>query len=198
MINKNQNLKGFTLVETLVSLFIFGMMSVAVTNIFVGSINTQTRILQNQDMMNQSNYALEYMGKAIRMAKKDASGLCAPLGGSYGLDEVDGKESITFLVYDTTDKADRCRKFSLGSNNVIQESRSTTNSKENFLAPQDITSSSVKVNDLSFYLSGYGIETPDEAFQPKITIMIKMAYNTPSNPPVLIMQTSISQRELDI
>jgi len=193
MIIKKQNQKGFTLIETLVSLFIFGMMSVALVNIFVGALNSQTRILQNQDLMSQTSYVLERMGKIIRMAEKDVAGTCAPAGESY---LVSG-QSITFLTYDTKAAAYRCAKFSLESN-TIKESRSTDTTAANLQAAQAITSSSIYVSGLSFTVTGDTLgESP--ALQPKTTILINARYNAvTANPPRLIIQTSISQRKLDI
>jgi prepilin-type N-terminal cleavage/methylation domain-containing protein len=192
MINNNQNSKGFTLIETLVSLFIFGMMSVALVNIFVGTLNTQTRILQNQDLMSQSSYALEHMGKIIRMAEKDTVGTCAPVGENYEV--ANGVKSITFLAYDSKSAKYICVKFSL-ENNAIKESRSTDEKASNLQTAQAITSSSVYVSDLAFEVTG---DSLGDLIQPKVTIMINMRYNSSFDPPRLIMQTSISQRKLDI
>ncbi len=193
MIKNNQNLRGFTLIETLVSLFIFGMMSVALVNIFVGALNSQTRILQNQDLMNQSSYTLEYMGKVIRMAERDTTGNCAPTGESYKVEN--GIKSITFLAYDSKASEYRCTQFLL-ENNAIKERVSTDTTATNLGSSQSITSSSVYVSDLAFNVTG---DTTGDTLQPKTTIMINMRYNVIStNAPRLIMQTSVSQRKLDI
>jgi prepilin-type N-terminal cleavage/methylation domain-containing protein len=192
MIKDNQKIKGFTLIETLVSLFIFGMMSVALVNIFVSALNTQTRILQNQDLMNQSSYTLEYMGKIIRMAEKDTAGDCAPAGESYKVDN--GIKAITFLAYDSKDKVYKCTQFLL-ENNTIKERRSTDLTAVNLQTSQAITSSSVYVSDLAFNVAG---DVLGDTLQPKTTIMVNMRYNTVSNQPRLIIQTSVSQRKLDI
>jgi prepilin-type N-terminal cleavage/methylation domain-containing protein len=192
MIIKNQKSKGFTLVETLVSLFIFGTMSVVLVNTFVGTLNTQTRILQNQDLMNQSSYALEHMGKIIRMAERDEVGSCAPAGEGYQVDN--GVKSITFLAYDSKESVYKCVRFLL-EDNAIKESRSTDETDDNLGVAQAITSSSVYVSDLAFNVTG---DSLGDVLQPKITIMINMRYNISPNPPRLIVQTTISQRKLDI
>ena len=189
----NQKIKGFTLIETLVSLFIFGMMSVALVNIFVSTLNTQTRILQNQDLMNQASYSLEYMGKIIRMAERDDDGGCAPAMKSYGL----GANSITFLAYDTKAGANRCMQFLL-EGNAIKVKKSTDDTSANLQAAQAITSSSVYViaaNGLYFSVIG---DTVGDTRQPMVTILISMRYNISPSPPYITMQTSISQRKLDI
>jgi len=191
MINKNQNSKGFTLVETLVSLLIFGFISVILVNIFVSVLNSQRRILQNQELMNQSSYALEYIAKIVRMAENDADGTCVTAGENYAL----GTNSITFLAYDTKSLSYKCTQFLL-QDNAIKEKKSTDDTSANLGTAQEITSSSVKVDDLIFAVTG---DVLNDSLQPKVTIMIKMESSTSfSNPPSLIIQTSVSQRKLDI
>jgi prepilin-type N-terminal cleavage/methylation domain-containing protein len=196
MMTNNKKTKGFTLVETLVSLFIFGMMSVVLVNVFVSGLNTQTRILQNQDLMNQASYSLEYMGKLIRMAERDETGNCAPIGESYGVGGSYPDNSITFLAYDTKAGDYRCLQFLL-EGNAIKEKRSTTDSSAQFQTAQAITSSSVYVitDGLYFFVNG---DTADDQRQPMITTLINLRYNASPDPPYLTMQTTVSQRKLDI
>jgi len=191
MIMKGKNKKGFTMVETLVSIGMFGFISIALINIFVSAVKSQSRILQNQELMEQSSYALEYMGKIIRMAKKDAAGNCTgTVDANYGV----GADSIAFLAYDTNAEEYRCRQFLLESN-VIEEKKSTDESSANLGTAVAITSSKVKVNGLTLAVTGDGSDT----IQPKVTIMIKMQSNVSvADAPSITIQTSVSQRQLDI
>lgn len=186
MMNNNQKTKGFTLIEMLVSILIFGFISVLLVNIFTSVLDTQTRILQNQGLLNQSSYALEYMSKAIRMAEKDSDGSC--IGAEHaGENYATGTDSISFLTYDN-----KCLKFLL-DNGAIEEIRSTDENPGTTAVP--ITSSSVSVDGLTFNVLGDG----DDEDQPRITIMIKMrALPLVTSSPVLIVQTTISQRKLNI
>jgi prepilin-type N-terminal cleavage/methylation domain-containing protein len=192
MMKINSNLKGFTLVETLVSLFIFGMMSVALVNIFVSGTNTQGRILKNQELMNQSSYALERMSKAIRMATVDATGDCVGTAGeNYGL----GSNAIYFLSFDSKLNDYLCREFLL-EDNVIKERRSADTTRASLATAQDLTATSVKVDDLTFNVTG---DTVGDLYQPRVTIMVKMESNsTLLDGPYMTVQTSVSQRRLDI
>jgi len=188
---KGKNKKGFTMVETLVSIGMFGFISIALINIFVAAIKSQSRILQNQELMEQSSYALEYMGKIVRMAKKDVAGNCTGTANrNYGI----GSDSINFLAYDSNDETYKCRQFLLESN-VIKEKKSTDGSSSNLGTAVPITSSKVKVNGLTLAVTGDGSDT----IQPKITVMIKMQSNiSVADAPNITIQTSISQRQLDI
>lgn len=194
MIKNKSNSKGFTLVETLTSLFIFGMMSVALVNIFVSGTNTQGRILRNQELMNQSSYALERMSRAIRMATVDSTGDCAGVAGeNYGL----SSSTIYFLSWDAklATPAYICRSFLLDGG-VIKERRSSDATRANLSAAQAVTATSVIVSDLTFNITG---DTVGDLLQPKVTIKIEMESNTGiSTGPYMTVQTSVSQRRLDI
>ncbi|MFZ2390214.1 MAG: type II secretion system protein [Minisyncoccales bacterium] len=193
MINNNQKIKGFTLVETLVALLIFGFVSVILVNIFVSVLNSQKRILQNQELMNQSSYTLEYMSKAIRMAEKDMTGTCSGAAGEnfrVGTSPV----SIAFLTYDIKDSSYKCVQF-LIEDNAVKERRSTDESLPVGTA-LPITSSAVSVDRLEFYVTG---DVLGDNIQPKVTVMIKMkSLSSSTNAPMVIVETTISQRKLDI
>ncbi|MFA5169536.1 MAG: type II secretion system protein [Candidatus Paceibacterota bacterium] len=191
MINKIKNSKAFTMVETMVSIALFGFISIVLINVFVSAIKGQTRILQNQELMDQSTYVLEYMAKILRMAQKDTAGDCTgTAGANYGV----GINSINFVAYDTMEEDYRCRQFIL-ENDIIKERRSTDESAANLGASQDMTSSKVKVEGLTFGVTGNVV---GDLVQPKVTVMVKMESNISLNPPEITVQTSVSQRSLDI
>jgi len=185
--------KAFTLVETLVSIGLFGFISLALADIFVASIRGQTRILQNQQLMEQSSYALEYMGKILRMAQKDTTGTCTGrVNANYGVGTAP-EVSISFLAYDTTNEEYRCRQF-LFESDAVKEKKSTDETSANFGSAQEITSSKVKVEGLTFAVTG---DSAADTIQPRVTVMIKMKTNISINPPDITVQTSVSQRHLD-
>jgi len=187
-INKKMN-KGFTLVETLVSITLFGMISLILINVFIVSISTQNRILQSQELIEQSSYALEYMGTKLRMAIKDDTGACVGSAASYG----EGINSIIFLSHDPVDDTYLCRKFFL-ENNSIKERVSTDETAANFGASSTITSPSFVADNLNFSVAG-----DDTSYQPRVTIVIVMHKEEKGvNISQMIVQTTISKRELDI
>jgi len=191
MINKIKNSKAFTMVETIVSIALFGFISIVLVNVFVSAIKGQTRILQNQELMDQSTYVLEYMAKILRMAQNDTAGVCTGIAGAnYGI----GSDSINFIAYDSIEGEYRCRQFIL-ENNVIKEKRSTDESAANLGTSQAMTSSKVRVEGLTFGVTGNVV---GDLVQPKVTVMVKMESNVSLNPPEIIIQTSVSQRSLDI
>ena len=187
-----KNLKGFTMVETLVSLVIFGFISVVLVNIFVSALKSQVRILQNQQLMEQSSYVMEYMGKIVRMTKKDTAGTCTQVPNTnYGVGQ-SGEISLSFLAYDSAASAYKCRKFML-QNGAMMELRSTDETWQNLGTATPITSSKVNITGTTFWVNG-DITTA----QPRVTIMIKMQSNvTTADAPNMTIQTTVSERQLN-
>jgi prepilin-type N-terminal cleavage/methylation domain-containing protein len=194
MIIKNSNFKekGFTLIEMLASIGIFSILMVVLSGIFLSAMQSQIQISYTQYLINDANYALDYMGRSIRMAQRDNDGGC--VGNSrYGFSPFSGASStITFLDYNS-----KCHEFYL-ENGKVKEKISSTEDSSGFLAATAYEQTSGKSNvlDLEFNVRG-GTDLDDQ--QPFITIMIKSRANTQSveNLPSIAVQTSVSQRNLD-
>lgn len=191
--------KGLTLVELLVSIAIFGVLIVGLIGMFVSAINAQESVLQNQEILNQGSYVMEYMDRSIRMALRDdgtASG--STPGGCTGTANNNyyyDSDEIRFLAYDTVAGAYKCKRFYI-EGGIMKEQKSTdTNSS--FGTGVAITSSRVLVDSLVFNVSGDSYGTA----QPKITILIDMKSNNSrrlNQIPSMIFQTTISQRNLNV
>ncbi len=89
---KKQNIsnlkKGFTLIEMVVSIAVFLLISGVAVGIFLSIINRQKGVLSEQELLNQISYAEEYMSRALRMAKTSTSNTditCLSLGNIYVL-----------------------------------------------------------------------------------------------------------------
>lgn len=187
-----KNKKGFTLVEVLVCIALFGIISVALINVFVASIKSQSRIIYSQELLEQSSYVLEYMNSKIRMAIKDVDGSCITIGGStyniYG-----GGSSIRFISYNAEISDYVCREFFL-ENNLIKERSSTDTSSSNFGVASVIASPSFKVNSLKFSIFGDSIGN-----QPRVTTLINMHKEEQDGVTSKItIQSTASKRQLEI
>lgn len=183
--------KGLTLVELLISVSIFGILAVVLIGIFVAAINAQASVLQNQEIIGQAGYVLEYMDRSIRMSLRDTAGDCVgTIDKNYST-----TSGITFLAFDTVAGDYRCKRFYLESNK-IKEQKSTDETAANFGTGVELTSSKVKVNSLIFNVLGDVMDTA----QPQVTILINMeSANRRLIPlPGIILQTTTSQRNLNI
>ncbi|MGB9743397.1 MAG: PulJ/GspJ family protein [Minisyncoccales bacterium] len=180
-----KNKKGFTLVEMLVALAIFGLLAGAFTGFMMSAIQAQRRILTTQQLFNNASYVLEYMSRTIRMAKKDVDGKCTGIEGrNYSTDG----SSLTFLHY----QQQECQKFFL-ENGVLKEQR--TNLTDNSTSTNNLTPDNFKVTEFTVTVSG------DETnSQPKVTLKLTIQgkEEKPELQPKLTLQTSISQRDLNI
>lgn len=179
------------MVEMLVAVALFSVISMLLVNIFTASVSNENRILQNQKLLDETTYSLEYMSKALTMAQvDDTSGSCTGTpNANFGI----ATNSITFLAHDTVSGAYKCRRFLL-DNNSIQEEWSTDKTYGNLQSETPVTSTRVKVNKLTF-----GVTGDAAGYQPKVTILISMEYNSSSsNNPKINVQTSVSERRLNI
>jgi type II secretory pathway pseudopilin PulG len=204
--NKIFGQHSFTLIETLVAIAIFIVLSVATVELFTNSINTQTSILQNQQLVNESGYAMEYMHRILRMAHRDDDttpgnlnngGSCVTENTTFGGDGA--STDIYFIGYDYSLSAYRCMRIYLDSAThkvKIQISPNFTASGAQSATAVELTSSQIYVNKLQYYVSGDTIGTN----QPKITILMDIQSNTKRvNPiPRMVLQTTASLRNLNV
>src|SRR5438132_555205 len=73
--------QGFTLIELVVVLAIFLILVGAMVDVFISIVGNQKRILQEQEILNQASYVLEYMSTALKAAVKDPDGTCLGTAG---------------------------------------------------------------------------------------------------------------------
>jgi prepilin-type N-terminal cleavage/methylation domain-containing protein len=189
--NRKMREKGVSLIEMLTAVAVFAITVGAISGIFISAVRSQRRILATQELLDQTSYVLEYMGRALRMAKKDSSGTCTGTPGKNYENFVG--DSIAFLKseYDpgTGGYIDVCYYFYLFSNRIYVSKNS---------APGvPITSDKISVNFLKFNLYGDTVgESPN--YQPRVTIFLEVeGREAAGSRPKIQIQTSISQRPLD-
>ena len=166
--------KAFTLIEMIVSVAIFTLLVSAGSGIFLSSIKAQRQSLATQEVLDQTSYLMEYMSKALRMAKKDMLGTCT---GTAKLNYAFKNQCIKFKNYQGA-----CQQFCLVSSRLKDENG-------NYLTSDNLTVSSFKVE-----LSGQ-YQPPIDSQQPRITIFLKIQGKEGSK---IEIQTTISQRNPDV
>jgi len=176
---------GFTLTEMLVGMAIFSLILVAVSGIFVSAIRIQKRALVAEEISRETSYLLEYMSRALRMARKDDVGGGANcLAGdktNYEIINTATSTGIRFRNY-----KDQCQEFYLdkATYQLMEKIGSATST---------LTSPNLRVN--YFYVNIFGAEQGDNQ-QPRVTITMEITKRNVSQPKVRV-QTTISQRQLD-
>lgn len=102
--------EGFTLLEMLVSVFLFAVMTLAISGIYVGFTSLQARSRSYERLLNDSNYVVELMAKEFRtntIFDYTPSDSCTTLLGADHPEEcmifvrADGKLEA-FMVYGPT------------------------------------------------------------------------------------------------
>ncbi|KPJ71790.1 hypothetical protein AMJ50_00420 [Parcubacteria bacterium DG_74_3] len=188
-INRIKN-KGFTLPELLTGLAIFSLVIGAASGVFVSAIRGQRKSMAYQELLDQTSYLTEYISRALRMAKKDLSGDCISQKTNYENPSGDSSR-IRFLDYSV-----RCHEF-LKDGDVLKERRSTDESALSLGEPISLTGTGLKVESVMFYLLG---QSQTDNLQPKVTLFLKMKSlgEKPEQQPEIKLQTTISQRNLDI
>ncbi len=188
MKNDMQKKKGFTLVELLVSVFIFSLIIGGVVNALLTSITLQQRIITDQKMFSEVSFALEYMGRTLRMAQKDVDGVCTGFNNhNYNL--FDGGNTIRFLNYDG-----ECQEFSL-IDDAVNERIADSSSSSDLPIFLPITSANVIVTEMEFSDAGSAWYSP-ATNQSKVAISLVVEPRIGDSE--MRFQTVISQRKLNL
>jgi len=174
--------KGFSIIELLVVVVIFSIVIGAAVGVFVSALKIQKYNLSHQQLLNQTSYAMEYMERAIRMAvKDDGTHGCLSAGDNY--DNPGGNTRIKFLNY-----KEECQQFYLGTDQLMALNTNILGSA------LPMTSDDFTVTFLRFNVEGDGADTD----QPRVTIVMEIEGEIMGSDPKMRIQTTVSQRNLDI
>lgn len=189
---KRTNKKGYTLIEILVGITIFMVILAASTDFFVSSLEMQQKALISQRLLDNVSYSLEYMSRALRMAQKDSGGDCITVNSNY--EPTRGGNGIKFLNYQG-----KCQEFYWDTTgyptNPVRSLKVQTGSDPVI----DLTPGFLDV--VSFKIGPSDSWDQNDEEQPRVTIFLEtkgVKYQKPELQPTIKIQTTISQRNLDI
>jgi len=177
--------KGFTLIELLITMTVFSIVITTSLGLFSSAFREQRKSIASIYLLNEASYVTEYMSRALRMAKKDLAGTCIDSKYNYQ-NPGDDTSKIRFLNY-----REKCQEFILDGNElkVGISNTSIPPTEKDFLTPSNLV-----VEDLNFKIVG---GTQDDELQPKVTFILKIKTEE-LKPQELNLQTTISQRDLDV
>jgi len=196
---------GYTLIEVLVAVGIFTILIAAPTGFFVGSLRGQLKALASQKLLDNTSYALEYISRSLRMAKKDTIGSCVlPLDSTNyrNYEKTDFRElngidysgpGIKFRNYQ-----EACQEFFLDETEESETKGQIVESK-NGSVPVALTSKDLEI--ISFKIGPAESWDQDDTDQPRVTLFLKIKGARGQKPelqPEIKIQTVISQRDLDV
>jgi len=176
--------KSFTLIEILVAVTIFSLIMGIASGIFISAIKAQRKTLAYQQLLDQTSYIMEYMSRALRMAKKDDIGGVNCLNpDKVNFEVTHSGQGIKFRNYQ-----DICQEFYLDGIQLNEE-------KDGVVL--ELTSTNLQVLYFNVNLIG---ETQIDNLQPRVTLLlnIKGTGEKPEQKPEIKIQTTISQRNPDI
>jgi len=168
------------LIEILVVITVLAIFITSVVSLFASAMREQRKGMDRAYLLNQGSFVEEYVSRALRMAKKDRTGGCIQVGSNYQITR--GGQGIKFLNYRT---ADNCQEFYV-ENKVLKVVK--------YGIVHDLTPSGLSVEKFSFNISG---QTQGDGLQPKVTFSWLLR-STGLVPQDLVLQTTVSQRELDV
>lgn len=199
-ISKKEGGAGFSLIELIVVLAILLIIIGVTVDIFISMVWHQKRILEEQELLNQTSYVMEYMSKQLRTAVKATNISCLsttgyvyeltqcppdpsqPCNGVKFINSLDNNYCTEFFLDTTTDPA----------NPTLKETKS-------IFPSQSLLSNKFKINYSRFILDGnknLQFTSDTDSVQPRITILLDVQTRTAGNQQKKIIQTTVSQRNL--
>ncbi len=176
--------KSYTLIEVLVAVSIFTIVIAAPAGFLVGSLKGQQKALASQKLLDNTSYTLEYISRALRMAKKELSAPACLSQNGLNYEITRSETGLKFINY-----KEECQEFFLEGTR-LKESKDGI---ENYLTAEDL-----EIIDLKFRLSGQSQADND---QPRVTLFLEIKGGRGQRAelrPLIKIQTTISQRNLDV
>lgn len=187
MSSKKRKNRGFTAVELVVGASIFLLVLGGAVGSLIYALRIQKKILEVQAANSEVDYAVEFMSRALRFAKKERFSPSHPescldeRGGYYQEGEIGSR--VTFINHL---QDDACQSFwveeqTLWFDNGLEEFR--------------LISPGMKVVPDGFRLEIRGQETGDQE-QPRVTISLRLSPKGYEDK--IDLQTTVSPRYLDV
>jgi len=193
-IQRKRNQKGVSLIELLVAMSVFILISGVVSGLLISGIRSQRHTLASRQLLDQTSFALEYMSRALRMALTEgeqSGGDCLNSDGTNYEVSNDGSNYSSsgtgiFLRFINHLEEDRCQRFYLDGTQLMHDK-----GDGNPFLP--LTSGKLEVTNLNFVLAG---DAFGDNLQPRVTVAFSVQ-DADKDWPAIKMQATVSQRNLD-
>lgn len=186
---KHQTLRGFTLVEVMVSVSIFAIVMLIATGAVFSVVGANKKTHSLKSVMTNLNFALEAMTRDVRVGFKyscNGGGDCATTPGNTfqfkANRDIDGDG-----IYNEADLNDQI-EYSLSNGRIVKRILGTNSST------WSVTASEITIESLNFYVIGTGTS---DGKQPKVVISLQGYSGIGSTKSNFNIQTTVSQRSID-
>lgn len=173
---------GTTLLELIVAVAIFTVVVGGSSGVFISALRAQRVVLAEQNLIDNTRFALEFMSRELRLASRDDAGTCT--GTAYTTYTNSGG------VLEFINSEDECVHYRLQGGSIQRSQNGGSSFSDLTLA------SAALVTNLSFIISG---ESRSDNLQPRATILItaESAGGLPEVTPTINVQTTVSARNVD-
>lgn len=162
---KHTSQSGFTIVELLITSFVFSILAIGVTIIFIQILQVQSRAVAGQKIQENGLFIMELMSREIRVSQiQDQDSACA-LTSLTIVHPVNG--TITYSL----------------NNGILQRTEAGTTT--------DLSSSAVLFSRLNFCVMGSG---PSDDEQARVTILASVRNQTGRETLTFNLQTTVASR----
>ena len=185
-----QKNSGFTIIEMMVALALFTIVMTIATGSFLSLIGASSQLQGEQTVMTSMSFALDNMTREIRTGIhyycwNDAAGN----DPDWTVKDCPGGAK-EFSFVDTSSQ--KRVSYSFENDELVRR-------KEGNDTPESILSSDVKLESVKFYVTGSKpLSEGTNIEQPTVTIQIKAQDPADSSGTTYILETTVTQRELDI
>ncbi len=169
---KRNTERGFTLVELIVAVSVFASVITIVSSIFVSTVGSQRKNINQQEILENARYVLETISRSLRQSTiQTADGASSSLAITHPV-----KGLVTYQL----------------DNNQIKESAAGNPAVA-------LSSTGVIVDKLNFIVQGNSLP-PSDTNQPRVTIVISLRNSEAkvSSQSLINLQTTVTPRNLQI
>jgi len=186
--NNNKRQSGFTLMEMVVTVGVFAIVSMVSSAIFINVNNLQQQTGNLQRLQNEGRYLLEKIAREIRGRELD-----------YGATNFNGEDIVSKLVF-KKDESGEILSLGRGADDISGNFFITNDAGSEPLTEQ-LNSNQVMVEKILFYINSNDdpinlTATSTDIVQPRVTILMKIKNRNVPDKYIkeLNLQTTISSK----
>ncbi len=176
--------RAVTLIELLVTVAIFSLTMASFVGFFIYGVKVQRRVLAQREMIDSASFALDYISRSLRMAKKDdieirgsTKNCLLKFRGNYEVAQ--NQSEIKFRNHNN-----QCQRFFLEGGRI----KEAKDNEQYFLTP-----TTLEITKLKFSILG---DDAQDTLQPRVTIFLELQRRGQPETKISV-QTTVSQRDLD-
>ena len=183
------------MIELMITISVFSIFITVGLQLLSSALLSHQKALEKVELLNQTSYGLDYITRCLRMARKDLAGNCIAQKFNYE-NPNNNLSAIRFL-----NSRGKCMEVALEELGPVGQrfkaitiKKSTDSRAANLGGSISLTSKGISVEGLNFKVTG---QSQNDFIQPSVSVALKIKGRSPK-PQEMLIQTSVSQRDLDV